>query len=378
MSAVPALAEVVGVQAACAALSVPRATFYRHRSRQDEPNGESRPRPPLALTTSEREEVLDVLHSDRFVDHSPRQVWAALLDEDQRYLCSVRTMYRVLESEGELQERRRQKRHPSYEKPELLATRPNELWSWDITKLKGPAKWTSYYLYVILDVFSRYIVGWMLASRESGTLAKRLIAETVAKQEAEEQELTLHSDRGPSMTSKPVALLLADLGVTRSLNRPYTSNDNPFSEAQFKTLKYHPSFPDRFGSLEDARVFCRSFMSWYNTRHYHTGLGLMTPEAVHYGRADDVLRQRRKILNAASQAHPRRFKRRSPALPELPEQVWINPPRQAENAASATQQTVPQNDLKRCNAATTGQSSTSSPARPGCRQALPEAQANPH
>lgn len=327
MSAVPGLAETVGVQAACAALSVPRATFYRHRRRQKEgPKPRARRRPPLALSAGERQEVLDTLHSERFVDRSPRQVWAALLDEDRRYLCSVRTMYRVLESEGELRERRRQRRHPAYTKPELLATGPNELWSWDITKLKGPAKWTYYYLYVILDVFSRYIVGWMLASRESGKLAKRLIAETVEKQGVDEQQLTLHSDRGPSMTSKPVALLLADLGVTRSLSRPYTSSDNPFSEATFKTLKYHPSFPDRFGSPEGSRTFCRSFVSWYNTSHCHTGLGLLTPEMVHYGLSEPVLEQRRQVLAAAAAAHPRRFKGQTPSLPAPPSAVWINPP----------------------------------------------------
>ncbi len=327
MSAVAPLAETVGVQAACVALAVPRATFYRRRRQQSAgPQLSTRPRPPLALTPAERQEVLDVLHSERFVDRSPRQVWAALLDEDQRHICSVRTMYRVLESEGELRERRRQRRHPNYTKPELLATGPNEVWSWDITKLKGPVKWTHYYLYVILDVFSRYIVGWMLASRESGGLAKRLIADSVEKQGVERDRLTLHSDRGSSMTSKPVALLLADLGMTRSLNRPYTSNDNPFSEAQFKTLKYHPSFPDRFGSLEDARAFCRSFLGWYNTQHYHTGLGLLTPETVHYGLTASVLEQRREVLAAASAAHPSRFKRRTPALPEPSGEVWINPP----------------------------------------------------
>jgi len=327
MTAVPALAETVGVQAACVALTIPKATYYRQlRQRLEGPKATSRPRPPLALTVDERQEVLDTLHSERFVDQSPRQVWAALLDEDKRYLCSVRTMYRVLESEGELRERRRQRRHPAYKKPELLAEGPNELWSWDITKLKGPAKWTFYYLYVILDVFSRYIVGWLLAPRESGKLAKRLIAETVAKQGVDKDHLTLHSDRGSSMTSKPVAFLLADLGVTRSLNRPYTSNDNPFSEAQFKTMKYHSSFPERFGCLEDARAFCRSFVSWYNHEHYHSGLGLLTPSTVHYGLADEVLERRREVLSAAAAAHPERFKGRPPSLPKPLEAVWINPP----------------------------------------------------
>jgi putative transposase len=234
-------------------------------------------------------------------------------------------MYRILEAEGEVRERRDQLRHPAYAKPELLATAPNELWSWDITKLKGPATWTWFYLYVLLDVFSRYVTGWLLAGRESGTLADRLIAETVEK-EGVTSGLTIHADRGPSMTSKPVALLMADLGITRSHSRPHVSNDNPFSEAQFKTLKYRPGFPSRFGSIEDARAFCRGFFSWYNTEHRHSGLGLLTPEMVHRGRAEEVRARRADVLAGAYAAHPERFVRKPPEPPELPGPVWINPP----------------------------------------------------
>jgi len=268
--------------------------------------------------------VLEQLHSERFVDASPAQVYATLLDEGT-YLASERTMYRILEAEGEVRERRDQLRHPAYAKPELLATAPNELWSWDITKLKGPATWSWYNLYVLLDVFSRYVTGWLLAARESGVLADRLIAETVAK-EGVTAGLTIHADRGPSMTSEPVAYLLADLGITKSHSRPHVSNDNPFSEAQFKTLKYRPGFPSRFGSIEDARAFCRGFFSWYNTEHRHSGLGLLTPEMVHRGRAEEVRARRADVLAGAYAAHPERFVRKPPEPPELPGPVWINPP----------------------------------------------------
>jgi putative transposase len=227
---------------------------------------------------------LDILHEPRFVDLAPAQVYAGLLDEG-RYVCSQRTMYRILEAHQEVRERRDQLRHPSYAAPQLLATRPNQLWSWDITKLLGPAKWTYFYLYVILDVFSRYVVGWMVAHRESATLAEKLIRAICARQGIAPGALTLHADRGSSMTSKPVAFLLADLGVTKTHSRPHVSDDNPFSEAQFKTLKYRPEFPDRFGSIVDARGFCQRFFPWYNTEHHHSGIGLLTPADVHLGRA---------------------------------------------------------------------------------------------
>ena len=236
-------------------------------------------------------------------------------------------MYRLLAAHREVRERRDQLRHPRYAAPQLLATRPNQLWSWDITKLLGPAKWTYFYLYVILDVFSRYVVGWMVAHRESATLAERLIGETCTRQGITPGELTLHADRGSSMTSKPVALLLADLGVTKTHSRPYVSNDNPFSEAQFKTLKYRPAFPDRFGSIVDARGFCQSFFPWYNTEHHHVGLGLLTPADVHFGRAATRVAARAVVLAAAHAAHPERFVRGVPHPPALPSAVWINPPK---------------------------------------------------
>lgn len=318
-----ALAPTVGVRRACEALGVPRASYYRSRSPRPTPR--PRPRPARALSNQERQRVLAELHSERFADAAPRQVYAALLDQG-RYLCSVRTMYRLLAEQGQLRERRNQLRRPAYEKPELLATGPNQVWSWDITKLRGPAKWTVYYLYVILDIFSRYVVGWMLAHAESKSLARRLIAETVAKQQVPEAQLTIHADRGSAMTSKPVVHLLAELGITRTHSRPHTSNDNPFSEAQFKTLKYHPGFPDRFGSYHDALAFLGPFFHWYNNQHYHTGLGLLTPEMVHYGIAEQVLQRRRQVLDRAFTAHPDRFRGRPPRPQSPPEAAWINPP----------------------------------------------------
>lgn len=278
--------------------------------------------------------MLDVLHSDRFVDKAPAEIYATLLDEGT-YLCSIRTMYRVLSAAHEVRERRKQLRHPDYKKPQLLATGANQVWSWDITKLLGPAKWTYYYLYVILDIFSRYVVGWMLASRESSQLAQRLIRETIEKQEVPPHELVIHSDRGPSMKSHGVAQLLATLGVTKSHSRPHVSNDNPFSESQFKTLKYRPGFPDRFGSQEHALAFCREFFPWYNYEHYHSAIGLMTPAMVHCGRVKNILRQRQQILDAAFAAHPERFVRGRPSPCAAPSQVWINPP-----ASNTTQQTA--------------------------------------
>jgi putative transposase len=330
MLAVKDLAGVVGVAPACDALAIPRASFYRWlKPTAEEPK--PRPSPPRALRPEERREVREVLNSEDFVDQAPAEVYAALLDRGI-YLCSVRTMYRILEEHGEVQERRNQLRHPTYTKPELLATGPNEVWSWDITKLLGPATWTYYYLYVILDIFSRYVVGWLLAERESAALAKRLIEETIEKQGVDEDKLTLHSDRGPSMKSTTVAQLLANLGVTKSHSRPHTSNDNPFSEAQFRTLKYRRDFPKRFGSLEDARGFCRNFFCWYNDEHHHSGIGLMTPFAVHYGEDREIYERRREVLLNAYRTHPERFVRRPPEPPSVPEAVWINPPAKAQTA----------------------------------------------
>jgi putative transposase len=326
MAAVEQLIPLVGVKPACQALAVPRATWYRRRSRRlcPRPSGVLR-FSPRALTEAEQQAVLTRLHEDRFQDSSPAQVYAALLDEGQ-FHCSIRTMYRLLEACGESHERRDQLTHPPYQKPELLATQANQLWSWDITKLRGPAKWTCYHLYVILDVFSRFVVGWMIAYRESAELAKRLIDHSCRKQLIAPGQLTLHADRGSSMKSKPVALLLADLGVTKTHSRPHVSDDNPYSESQFRTLKYRPGFPDRFGSIEDARGFCRAFFEWYNHQHHHSGLGLMTPAVVHLGQAADLLIQRQAVLDTAFQAHPERFVRRPPKPPSLPTAVWINKP----------------------------------------------------
>jgi putative transposase len=277
------------------------------------------------LNSEERERVVEVLSSERFVDRSPAEVFATLLDE-KKYFCSERTMYRVLAACQPVRERRNQLQHPQYTKPELMATAPNQVWSWDITKLLGPEKWTYYYLYVLLDIFSRYVVGWMVADRENSALAARLIEETYIKQGVEPDMLTLHSDRGSPMTSKCTAQLYADLGVTRSLSRPQVSDDNPFSEAQFKTLKYHPGFPGRFLGIEHATGHCQSFFPWYNTEHRHGGISMLTPYDVHYGRAPEVLAQRQRIMDAAYANHPERFVRGTPHIRPLPEAVWINPP----------------------------------------------------
>lgn len=327
METVETLAVEMGTKPACEALDLSRATFYRVKARRAvaEQPAPVRPSPARALSSVEKQEVLDLMHCDRFVDQAPRDIYATLLDGG-RYVCSVRTMYRILQREGEAGERRNQLRRPAYRKPELLATAPNQVWSWDITKLLGPVKWTYYYLYVILDIFSRYVVGWMLAHRESATLAERLLEETCRREAIEPGQLTIHADRGSSMTSKPVALLLADLGVTKTHSRPHTSNDNPFSEAQFKTLKYRPDFPQRFGSIEDARSFCRAFFRWYNHEHHHSGIGLLTPWTLHSGRARQVLEARLHVLNRAYQAHPERFVSGAPAPIRPPEAVWINPP----------------------------------------------------
>jgi len=313
----------VGLAQACRSLAVARSSVYR--ARRPAAERKARPKPARALSEKERDEVLSVLNSERYMDQAPAEVYAALLDKGI-YYCSVRTMYRILGEADQVRERRNQLTHPEYEKPELLAARPNELWSWDITKLRGPVKWTYYYLYSILDVFSRYTVGWMVAARESAALAKRLINDTCEKQEIVKDQLTVHADRGSAMKSRCVAMLLSDLGVTKTHSRPHVSNDNPYSESQFKTLKYRPAFPKRFGSIQDARAFCVEFFSWYNTQHHHSGIGFMTPETVHYGLAGDVTAARQKALNEAHLRHPERFVRKPPQAPRLPEAVWINPP----------------------------------------------------
>jgi putative transposase len=329
--AVEELTPVVGTRPACRALGVAPATMYRRRRPPEPRPRQPRPQPERALLEQERETVFEVLNSERFIDSSPAQVWATLLDEGQ-YLCSERTMYRVLSQRGAVRERRDQLIHPAYAKPELLAERPNQLWSWDITKLLGPAKWTYYYLYVILDVFSRYVVGWTVQHRESASVAEQLIAQAVAQQQAAPGQLTIHADRGSSMTSKPVAFLLADLGVTKTHSRPYTSTDNPYSEAHFKTLKYRPGFPDRFASILESRSFCRPFFHWYNHEHRHSGIGLMTPASVHFGRASELHAQRARVLAAAQTQHPERFVRGTPRPPALPVAAWINQPATLEAA----------------------------------------------
>jgi putative transposase len=327
MDAVRQLVPTVGVESACEALGVARASFYRQPVFGPALPATAilRPAPARALGAEERETVRAVLNSPRFQDCAPAAIQATLLDEGQ-YLCSTRTMYRLLEQDGATRERRDQLTHPAYQKPELLSTMPNQLWSWDITKLRGPAKWTYFYLYVILDVFSRYVVGWMVALREGAELAKMLIEETCQKQNIQPGQLSLHADRGAPMRAKPVLFLLADLGVTKTHSRPYTSNDNPYSESHFRTMKYRPEFPDRFGCIQDSRDFCQRFFAWYNDEHRHSGIGMMTPAVVHYGLAPEVRQNRQRVLDAAFAAHPDRFVRRPPVPLPLPKEVWINKP----------------------------------------------------
>ena len=312
-------------------MGLARSSYYRSFA---PPPAGSHPKPPRALSAVEREGVRQTLNSERFQDQAPREVYAALLDEGQ-YVCHWRTMYRILEANAEVRERRNQLRHPTYQKPELLATRPNELWSWDITKLLGPSKWTYFYLYVILDVYSRYVVGWMVALQEAAHLAHPLFVETCQKQNIQPGQLTLHADRGNPMNSKPFALLLADLGVTKTHSRPHVSNDNPYSEAHFKTFKYFPAYPGRFGSQADARRWCRDFFAWYNHEHHHSGIALLTPADVHLGRAEQVQANRQQVLQAAYQQHPERFVKGVPRPLELPPAVWINPPKQMEPQPSS-------------------------------------------
>lgn len=333
-AAITELAPHLGVRGACHAVGAAQASYYR-RHRQSPPPPRPEPIPhrqrhqPRALSTSEQQAILDALHSERFADLAPAEVWATLLDEGV-YLGSESTFYRLLRRAGEVRERRRQATHPPKVKPELSADAPNQVWSWDITKLRGPAKWTYYYLYVIIDIYSRYVVGWMVASRETGPLAEMLIRQTCAKQGIGRAQLSIHADRGSSMTSKPVAFLLADLGVTQSHSRPHVSNDNPYSEAQFKTLKYRPDFPDRFDSIEHARRHCQDFFAWYNDEHHHNGIGLHTPADVHYGLAEAVRDKRAGVLAAAYAAHPERFVCKPPEAPKIPDTSWINRPNPPE------------------------------------------------
>ena len=332
MAAVHELSPVLGAGAACRAMGLPRGAPAQHRTWMRRtafvgPLQRRRPRPPppLALDAQESQALLETLNSERFVDTAPAAVHATLLDEG-RYLGSVRTMYRLLAANGGCRERRNQLTHPAYAKPELLAIAPNQVWSWDITKLKGPAKWTCFHLYVILDIFSRHVVGWLIAERESAELAEQLIADSVARHDIEPGMLTLHADRGAAMRSKPVAALLVDLDIAKSHSRPHVSDDNPYSESQFKTMKYRPDFPARFGCIEDARSHCQTFFAWYNTKHRHSGIGYMTPSSVHYGHAQALRDVRQAALDVAFLASPTRFKGQRPQPPALPTAAWINPP----------------------------------------------------
>ena len=324
-AAVAELAAVMSTQQACRLVGRSRATHYRQMlpARQGPPA--PRPTPPNALTEPERQHILTVLRSPEYCDLAPAQVWARLLD-DGVYLCSISTMYRLLAIAGENRERRRQRTHPANKKPELIATAPNAVWSWDITKLQGPTRGLYYELFVIIDIFSRYVVGWMVAAAETGELAQAFIADTLATQRITAGQLALHADRGTSMTSKPVAQLLVDLGVARSHSRPHVSNDNPYSEANFKTLKYCPAFPGRFGSIHDARAFCTAFFDHYNHVHRHAGIGLHTPASVHYGTAGEIRAQRTITLETAYLNNPARFGYRRPTPPRLPNIAWINEP----------------------------------------------------
>lgn len=317
-------APSLGVASSCEAIGLPRATYYRSRAAQtSEPK--PRPKPKRALSSEEEQAVLDRLHEERFIDLSPAEVHAQLLDEGE-YLCSLRTMYRILQKNAEVRERRAQRIHPPHAKPQLCATAPNQIWTWDITKLLGPKKWTYFYLYVILDIFSRYVVGWMLSDKESAAHAKRLLTETCARQGIVPDTLTLHQDRGSPMTSKTFAQTCADLGVSKSFSRPRVSNDNPFSEAQFKTMKYQPHFPGHFDGQDHARDYCHDFVIWYNQEHHHSGIAMMTPHDVHYGLALGKIERRTRTLAAAFAAHPERFPNGAPTPRPLPTEVWINKP----------------------------------------------------
>ncbi len=326
MKTVEEISEATGVRRSCGALGVPRATYYRRRKPKSVTRARSSKRVSFRrIPDQERLEVLELLNSTACIDQAPAQVFGRLLEED-KYYCSERTMYRILAENRQVRERRNVLRHPQYKKPELLATEPNQVWSWDITKLKGPIKWTYFYLYVIIDIYSRYVVGWLLAHVEQARLAERLIRETCLKQQIAEEQLVIHSDRGPSMTSLTVAQLLDTLRVERSLSRPYHSEDNPYSESHFKTMKYRPPFPKRFESFNSARNFCQEFFPWYNREHRHAGIAMLTPAVVHHGRACGVLENRQQTMDSAYARHPERFVNGPPKVAKPPAEVWINPP----------------------------------------------------
>jgi putative transposase len=308
----------------CAALGVSRATAFRWQRPTHARAAASPRRSPRALTPDEQTAILAQLHSDRFVDHAPAQVYATLLDEGT-YLCSPRTMYRVLATQQEVRERRAQRTHPTCPVPRLTATAPNQVWTWDVTELKGRAKGDRHKLYVVLDLYSRYVVAWMLASRESVVLAQRLITAACRRHGILRGHLTAHSDRGSIQTAKDLHALYEELGITSSLSRPRVSNDNPHSESLFKTTKYAPVYPGRFASFAHAHQWCTDFFVAYNTTHRHSGIAYLSPTAVHHGTAPAILAQRIITMHAAHQRHPERFVRGTPRLPRLPKAVHINP-----------------------------------------------------
>lgn len=317
------LVPLVGIAAACAALGVARASYYRDQKPRRAPK--PRPTPPRAITADERADVLAILDSDRFADKAPRQVYAELLD-DGKYRCSVSTMYRILRAEDQVRERRHQRRLPAYVKPELVARAPNQVWSWDITKVPGPVRGVYYSLYVALDIFSRYVVGWILARAESAALARAFLADAFERHGIQPGQLVCHADRGTPMVAKSTSLLFADLGIRQSHSRPHVSDDNPFSEAAFRTFLYRPEMPERFGGVEDGRAFFTSLFHWYNEQHYHSGIALLTPADVHFGRAPAIITARQVVLDSAYAEHPERFVRSAPRHPTPPPVVWINPP----------------------------------------------------
>lgn len=325
LAATEAMPEL-SIAAACEAFDVPRASWYHHERPLPVVYGpKPAKRSPRALAKLERQKVLETLNNEEFQDDAPAAVVATLLDRGE-YLCSERTMYRILADNAQVRERRKQRQHPVYTKPELLATAPNQVWSWDITKLKGPVKWSYFQLYVILDIYSRYVVGWLLADCEDSKLAVQLMTETIEKEKANVAELTIHADNGPAMTSKHVTQLLADLGVTKSHSRPHVSDDNPYSESQFKTMKYQPEFPARFGSMQDARAHCQVFFAWYNNEHHHSGIEMLTPAQLHTGRGAAVLAARARVMVAAYALNSDRFVNGKPVARKVPAAAWINPP----------------------------------------------------
>lgn len=324
MEAAKQLAQIVGVKEACEALNVPRSSYY-YEPKQSPPQSVLERTSSRAYTPEERDDILGMLVSHRFMDLPPRAVYARLLDEG-KYYCSVSTMYRILRENKLVRERRNQRRHPTYVKPRLVATRSNQVWTWDVTRLPGPTPGTTYALYVILDLYSRYVVAWAIAPTESAAYAEQFLQDAIREHGIEPEQLILHSDRGAAMTSMKVSQLLGKLGVIKSFSRPRTSNDNPYSESQFKTMKYRPGFPKRFGSIEDAIEICREFFRWYNNEHYHTGLALLTPHQVHHGRTEEVIKQRNQVLAEAYARNPQRFVRKPPTAAEPADEVWINNP----------------------------------------------------